>query len=196
MNGSPYFVVGTGGKSLYAFGNVLPESQFRYNADYGAMLVDATAESITFEFYNRAAVLIDTYTLSAAVPTSTSTPTPTGTPTSTRTPTATPNATNTPTPTPTTVAIAAPSNLTAQSVSSSQINLSWADNSGNETGFKIERYTNGGSFAQIASVGPNVTQYSNTGLTRGTRYWYRVRAFNASADSLYSNTANARTKQK
>jgi tartrate-resistant acid phosphatase type 5 len=196
VNGSPYFVVGTGGKSLYAFVNVLPESQFRYDADYGAMLVDATAEHITFEFYNRAAVLIDAYTLSAAVPTSTSTPTPTRTPTSTPTLTATPNATNTPTPTPTTAAITAPSNLTVQSVSSSQINLAWADNSGNETGFKIERYTNGTSFAQIASVGPNVTHYSNTGLTRGTRYWYRVRAFNASADSLYSNTASARTKQK
>lgn len=196
VNGSPYFVVGTGGKSLYAFVNVLTVSQFRYNADYGAMLVDATAESISFQFYNRAAVLIDAYTLTAAVPTSTPTPTPTRTLTRTPTRTVTPNATSTPTPTPTTAAIAAPSNLTAQSVSSSQINLAWSDNSGNETGFKIERSTNGTSFAQITSVGANVRTYSNTGLTRGTRYWFRVRAFNASADSAFSNTASARTRQK
>jgi tartrate-resistant acid phosphatase type 5 len=196
VNGLPYFVVGTGGKSLYGFVSVLPESQFRYNADYGAMLVDATADSISFQFYNRAAVLIDTYTLTAAVPTSIPTPTPTRTLTRTPTRTVTPNATSTPTPTPTTAAVAAPSNLTAQSVSSSQINLAWSDNSGNETGFKIERSTNGTAFAQIALVGANVRTYSNTGLTRGTRYWFRVRAFNASVDSAFSNTASARTKQK
>ena len=92
--------------------------------------------------------------------------------------------------------IVAPTNLTARSVSSSQIDLAWTDNSGNETGFKVEQSTNGTSFAQITVAGPNVTRYSDTGLTRGTRYWYRVRAFNASADSAFSNTAGARTKQK
>ena len=196
VNGLPYFVVGTGGKSLYAFLNVLPESQFRYNADYGAMLVDATAEIITLQFYNRAGAQIDTYTLTSAVPTNTPSPAPTRTPTPQPTNTATPNPTVTPTPTATAATIGAPSNLTAQSVSSSQINLAWADHSGNETGFKIERSTNGKTFAQIATVGANVTGYSSTGLTRGTRYWYRVRAFNASADSAFSNTASARTKQK
>jgi tartrate-resistant acid phosphatase type 5 len=196
VNGLPYFVVGSGGKSLYAFVNVLSESRSRYNADYGAMLVDATAERITFQFYNRAGTQIDGYTLTSAVTTNTPTPTATRTLTPTRTHTATPSATNTPTPTPATAAIAAPGHLTARPVSSSQIDLAWADKSGNETGFKIEHSTNGTTFAQFALVGPNVTRYLDTGLTRGARYWYRVRAFSAGADSAFSNTANARTKQK
>ena len=87
----------------------------------------------------------------------------------------------------------APSGLTANAVSSSQINLSWTDNSANETGFKIERSTNNLNFTQIATVGVNIKTYSNTGLTASTQYFYRVRATNASGDSGYSNTANATT---
>ena len=91
---------------------------------------------------------------------------------------------------------AAPSGLTAKAASNSQINLAWADNSNNETGFKIERSTNGSSFTQIAIVGANVKTYSNTGLAFNTRYYYRVRAYNASGDSAYSNTANAKTPRR
>ena len=90
---------------------------------------------------------------------------------------------------------AAPSNLTATTVSISQINLSWTDNSNNETGFKIERCQGGSctNFAQIAQVGANVSTFNNTGLARNTRYRYRVRAFNAVGNSAYSNIATART---
>jgi PKD repeat protein len=90
---------------------------------------------------------------------------------------------------------AAPSNLTASAVSSSQINLAWTDNSGDEDGFKIERCQGAGctNFAQIATVGANVTTYSNTGLSASTTYRYRVRAHNASGDSPYSNEAEATT---
>jgi len=35
----------------------------RYNADYGAMLVEATMEEITFQFINRNGEVIDNYTL-------------------------------------------------------------------------------------------------------------------------------------
>ncbi len=90
----------------------------------------------------------------------------------------------------------APGSLSASAVSSSQINLSWADNSGNETGFKIERCTGAGckAFAQIASVGANVTSYSSTGLAAGTSYTYRVRSYNSAGDSGYSNEAGATTQ--
>jgi hypothetical protein len=87
----------------------------------------------------------------------------------------------------------APSNLTATAVSRSQINLAWTDNSNNEDGFKVERSTNGSSFTQIATVGANVTSYASTGLQKNKTYYYRVRAYNASGDSAYSNTASART---
>ena len=91
---------------------------------------------------------------------------------------------------------AAPTNLTATAVSSSQINLTWTDSDSTEQGFKIERCTGAGcsDFAQIATVGANVTSYSNTGLTASTSYSYRVRAYNAAGDSDYSNTASAVTQ--
>ncbi len=88
---------------------------------------------------------------------------------------------------------AAPSSLIGNVVSSSQINLIWSDGSNNESGFKIERQTGTGSFTQIATVGANVTTYSNTGLTPATSYTYRVRATNSAGDSAFSNTASATT---
>ena len=92
---------------------------------------------------------------------------------------------------------AAPSSLSATAVSTSQINLSWTDNSSVETGYKIERApavnNAAGTFAQIATVGANVKTYANTGLSANTTYYYRVRAYNAAANSAYSNTASART---
>jgi hypothetical protein len=89
----------------------------------------------------------------------------------------------------------APSNLVATSASASQINLSWTDNSGNEDGFSIERCegNNCTNFAPIGSVGPNVTTFPDGGLSSGTFYRYRVRAFNGSGNSAYSNIAKART---
>ncbi len=88
---------------------------------------------------------------------------------------------------------AAPRNLVATTVSSTQINLAWSDNANNETGFLIERSTNGSTFTQIGSVGLNVMAFSSTGLSGNKRYYYRVRATNAVGPSAYSNTANART---
>lgn len=110
------------------------------------------------------------------------------------TPTPTPTATPTPTPTPTPVP-AAPSNLTATAVSTSQINLAWTDNSSNESGFRVERCqgNNCTNFVQIVQLGPNVTSYPNTGLARNKVYRYRVRAFNGTGNSGYSNIATART---
>ncbi|MDP3297216.1 MAG: fibronectin type III domain-containing protein, partial [Thermodesulfovibrionia bacterium] len=88
----------------------------------------------------------------------------------------------------------APSNLTATAMSSSQINLSWMDNSNNETGFKIERKKGAtGTYSQVATVGVNVTTYSNTGLLANTTYYYRVRAYNSGGNSAYSNEAVATT---
>ena len=89
---------------------------------------------------------------------------------------------------------AAPSGLTATAISTTQINLSWTDNASNETGFKIERKTGaGGTYAQIGTVGANLTTYNDTGLTDGTTYFYRVRATNAVGDSAYSSETSATT---
>jgi hypothetical protein len=88
----------------------------------------------------------------------------------------------------------APGGLAAAAVSSSQVNLSWTDNSGDEAGFRIERKTGtGGTYAQIAAVGANVTGYADTGRSASTTYVYRVRAYNSSGDSAWSNEASVTT---
>jgi carboxypeptidase T len=93
---------------------------------------------------------------------------------------------------------AAPTSLAASVISRSQINLTWTDNSSNETGFRIQRCKGSTctNFAQIASVGANVKSYSNTGLATNTTYRYRVYAYNTAGNSAYSNIVTATTLRR
>lgn len=88
----------------------------------------------------------------------------------------------------------APRNLTAASVSRSQINLAWFDESSDETGFKVEIKTSSSSWREIGTVPADTTAVAVTGLSRRTTYYFRVRAYNASGNTAYSNTASAKTK--
>ena len=92
----------------------------------------------------------------------------------------------------------APTNLKATANSATSILLSWADNSGNETGFKVERCIGSGctDYVQIGTVsasGASTLSVMNSGLQKGTTYGYRVRSYNAAGNSAYSNTASAKT---
>ena len=83
----------------------------------------------------------------------------------------------------------APSNLVAKAVSSTEIDLTWQDNSTDEQGFRIERSLDGQNFTEIGTVGPNVQSFNDTGLTPETTYFYRVFAFNNFGNSDPSNIA-------
>src|SRR5690606_12965996 len=58
-DGILYFVNGMGGAALYAIGTPVEGSQVRYNSDYGAMLIEATNEVITYYAINRNGIQID-----------------------------------------------------------------------------------------------------------------------------------------
>ncbi len=66
INGLTYFVNGLGGGSIYRFGKILDGSQVRYNKEYGAMLVEANSQTITFQFITRLGEVVDTFALSRA----------------------------------------------------------------------------------------------------------------------------------
>ncbi|NQU05837.1 MAG: SUMF1/EgtB/PvdO family nonheme iron enzyme [Calditrichaeota bacterium] len=90
----------------------------------------------------------------------------------------------------------APSGLQAEAVSSSQIDLSWDDNSDNEEGFKIERKTGADAWSEIQQVGSNVESYNNLGLEPATTYNYRVAAYNGIGDSGFSNEDSTTTEDE
>lgn len=85
----------------------------------------------------------------------------------------------------------APHSLAATAVSRSRIDLSWADSSSVETGFRVERAPAGGAFVLIATLGPDAASFADTGLKPNRSYAYRVSAFNGAGVSPYSNTATA-----
>jgi fibronectin type 3 domain-containing protein len=71
-----------------------------------------------------------------------------------------------------------------------QLTLTWVDNSGGQAAFSIERKTGStGSYAEIAQQSVGVVSYVDTGVTAGTAYCYRLRAFNGAGTSPYSNEA-------
>lgn len=89
--------------------------------------------------------------------------------------------------------IPSPTGLAATAQSSSNIALSWSDNSTTEAGFTVERSSNGSTWSSLATVGANVSSYNNTGLSPNSTWFYRVRAFAGAETSAWSNTATATT---
>ena len=65
--GVPYFVVGTGGAGLREQALIAdPDSQFFYNADHGALVVNACADRLSFEFHSVSGGLVDSYAIGGA----------------------------------------------------------------------------------------------------------------------------------
>lgn len=89
----------------------------------------------------------------------------------------------------------APSELTAESVSRSEIDISWQDNSSNEMVFKIERQLSGETvWTEIGLVLGGTTNFSSTDLLADTLYSYRVRASNEGGDSDYTNVDSTKSE--
>jgi len=96
-----------------------------------------------------------------------------------------------------------PMNLVVEAYAG-KVDLTWEDESSNETGFQIYRKSGNcsstNSWSVIETTGGNITSYSNTGLSSGTTYSYKVRAYKKSSAqpyaygySLFSNCSSATT---
>ncbi len=88
-----------------------------------------------------------------------------------------------------------PGGLQAEVLAADQVNLTWIDNSDDETGFVIERKTGNGfnAFVEIATVGAGVTNYSDAQAASSEIYYYRVKAYNSFGDSDYTQPTLAIT---
>ena len=83
---------------------------------------------------------------------------------------------------------------TALDAAAADLQLVWNDNTADEDGFEFERQAAGSdSYTRIASLASNVTTFTDAGLAPETTYCYRIRAFNAAGESLYSQSACAKT---
>lgn len=82
----------------------------------------------------------------------------------------------------------APSNLVGVPMFTSA-DLTWEDNSDEETGYEIERSdNNNSSFSLLATVSASVTVYQDFSVSAATMYYYRVRSIRTShTSSAYSN---------
>jgi fibronectin type 3 domain-containing protein len=94
---------------------------------------------------------------------------------------------------------ASATNAVVTKVSTSEIDLSWTDNAGqNATGYLIERSVAGGPFANYATLSassnpaPSTYVWSDTSVIPGTAYDYHIIAFNLSGNSNFAD-ANATT---
>ena len=87
--------------------------------------------------------------------------------------------------------LSTPTNLTAQAVSNSRVDLSWSSVS-TATGYKVERSLDGLNEWTLVYNNPG-TNYNNTGLTPGKKYYYRICATNSSGNSEWSQAISATT---
>ena len=84
---------------------------------------------------------------------------------------------------------AAPSTLTVSPAAASQLTLNWTAPSSTATSQLIQRSTDGVNFTTVAVVPPLLNSFTDTGLTSGATYTYRVIAANSTGNSAASNTA-------
>ncbi len=93
--------------------------------------------------------------------------------------------------------IMGPSDLSAEVISDSKINLAWSDNSSIETGFRLERMVDGSvEWLTAASLAASSTSYNDSGLDEATSYSYRIIALYEDGESDPTDEAVATTYPK
>ncbi len=72
-------------------------------------------------------------------------------------------------------------NFAITSLDTTRTVLNWRDTNG-ESGYRVERSTDGVNFTTIASLGTNIPSYTDSGLTVSTSYTYRVTPLSSFGD--------------
>lgn len=85
--------------------------------------------------------------------------------------------------------LVAPTRLLVTTLSQGRLALSWQDESGNETGFVVERRRAAGDWRPVVTVGANVTRFVDGGLRSNTAYSYRVRAIDTALPEVRISAA-------
>lgn len=87
-------------------------------------------------------------------------------------------------------AVSAPSNLTLSVADTRKIKLTWLDNT-NETSFTIERSKDSVHWKTLVTLSANTTQYADSGISKTTKYYYRMYAAIAPGNTDYSDVVSA-----
>jgi fibronectin type 3 domain-containing protein len=87
----------------------------------------------------------------------------------------------------------APSNISTFAISPTELEISFIDNSNNETGFELQRaddlngpYVTIQTAPEVAAPAPNTIRLLDAGLTPLTTYYYRVRATGSLGNSAFT----------
>ena len=83
---------------------------------------------------------------------------------------------------------AVPANVRVKARTRTSITIAWKDPSANEKGYRIQRRRPTGTWKTVKTTGPNVTAWKNAKLLRAKAYQYRIRGFNGTGASSWSNT--------
>ena len=87
-----------------------------------------------------------------------------------------------------------PNGLTATVLSETEIRINWSDQSTNETGFTILRSDFiEGFYQEVGEVATDVTSFTETDLQPGSKYFFKVRAFNDEGATDNSSSVSATT---
>lgn len=86
-----------------------------------------------------------------------------------------------------------PTKLTATAPSSRVIELGWTETATDETGFELERSTDGTVWTQIALLKPNALAYTDSTATPGGTFSYRIRTCVNDRRSAWSAIATVTT---
>ncbi|MDQ3439017.1 MAG: fibronectin type III domain-containing protein, partial [Planctomycetota bacterium] len=91
----------------------------------------------------------------------------------------------------------APINLKAQGASPNHVRLTWAHSAGDETGFEVQRKQPDNSWLTVHTTGADATTWTESALSPGTMYTYRIRAVATNAagtsQSLWASESIAPT---